>query len=106
MWGAIAQPTIRRLQASSTTARYSQPVQVGTYVMSATHSWLGPFLAEKARFTRSGAGLALASLFVVPVLKRLRVTPSMSSSFIRRATRFRLTRSPSAKSAAWIRGQP
>ena len=78
MWGAIAQPTIRRLQASSTTARYSQPDQVGTYVMSATHSWSGP-LAEKFRFTRSGAGLALASLFVVPVLKRLRVTPSRSS---------------------------
>ena len=42
----------------------------------------------------SGAGLALASLFVVPVLNRLRVTPSMSSSLIRRATRFRLTRTP------------
>ena len=72
--------------------------------MSATHSWSGP-LAEKSRLTRSGAALALASLFVVPVLKRLRVTPSMPSSRISRATRLRPTRSPSAKSAAWIRGQ-
>ena len=62
MCGAIAQPTtIRRLQASSTTARYTQPAQVGTYVMSATHSWSGPS-AEKSRSTRSGAGRALASL--------------------------------------------
>ena len=73
--------------------------------MSATHNWSGP-VAEKSRFTKSGAGLALASLFVVPVLKRRRVTPSMPSSLISRATRLRLTRSPSARSPAWIRGQP
>ena len=102
--GAIAQPTIRRLHASSTTARYSHPAQVRTYVMSATHSWSGPS-AEKSRLTRSGAGRALASLFLVP-RKRLRVTPSMPSSPIRRATRLRPTRSPLARSAAWIRGQP
>ena len=46
------------------------------------------------------------TLFVVPVLKRLRVTPSMPSSLISRATRLRLTRSPSARSTAWILGQP
>ena len=73
--------------------------------MSATQSRLGP-PAEKSRFTRSGAGLASASLFVVPVSKRLRVTPWMPSSLIRRATRLRLTRTPSSSSAAWIRGQP
>ena len=65
----MAQPTTRRLQASSTTARYSQPAHVGAYVMSATHSSSGPE-AEKSRFTRSGAGRARASLFVVAVLKR------------------------------------
>ena len=32
----IAQPTIRRLNASSTTARERKPAYVGTYVMSAT----------------------------------------------------------------------
>jgi hypothetical protein len=32
---AIAQPTTRREKQSSTTARYSQPDQVGTSVMSA-----------------------------------------------------------------------
>ena len=35
-WLAIAQPTTRREKQSSTTARYSQPDQVGTSVMSAT----------------------------------------------------------------------
>ena len=61
--------------------------------MSATQSWSGPS-AEKSRFTRSGAALAQTSRFIVPVLKRLRVTPSMPNSTIRRATRLRLTRSP------------
>jgi hypothetical protein len=28
-WSAIAQPTIRRLSTSSTTAKYSQPAKVG-----------------------------------------------------------------------------
>ena len=35
---AIAQPTMRRLHTSSTTARYSKPAHVGMYVMSATQS--------------------------------------------------------------------
>ena len=34
----MAHPTIRRLQTSSTTARYRNPAQVGMYVMSATQS--------------------------------------------------------------------
>ena len=97
---AIAQPTIRRLQASSTTARYSQPAPARTCVMSAIQNSSGPS-AERSRFTRSGAAFALASRFVVPVLKRPRVTPSMPSPRIRRPTR-----SPPARSAAWIRGQP
>src|SRR5580700_11266340 len=54
---SIAQPTIRRLNASSTTARYRKPAAVGTYVMSATQSWLGRS-AVKFRSTRSGAGRA------------------------------------------------
>ena len=40
--------------------------------------------AEKSRSTKSGAGRALASFLVVAVLKRLRVTPSMPSSLIRK----------------------
>jgi hypothetical protein len=39
---AIAQPTTLRLQASRTTARYRNPVQVGIQVMSATQSRSGP----------------------------------------------------------------
>ncbi len=61
--------------------------------MSATQSRSGPS-AEKSRLTRSGTGRASASLFVVPVLKRRRVIPSMPSAFIRRATRLRPSRSP------------
>src|SRR5690625_4221183 len=38
-----------------TTERYRKPVQVGTYVISATQSWSGPS-AVKSRSTRSGAG--------------------------------------------------
>ena len=41
-WVAMAQPTTRRLQTSSTTARYSGPTQVVMYVISANHNWLGP----------------------------------------------------------------
>ena len=102
---AMAQPTTRRLQTSSTMARYSQPAQVGTYVMSATHSSSGPE-AEKSRLTMSGAGRAPASPRVVAVLQRLRVTPWIPSPPISRPTRFWPTRSPSALSAAWIRGRP
>ncbi len=102
---AMAQPTTRRLQTSSTTARYSQPAQVGTYVMSATHSSSGPE-AEKSRLTRSGAGRASVSLFVVAVLKRRLVAPSIPKPLISRPTRFWPTRSPSALSVAWIRGRP
>lgn len=35
---SIDQPTTLRLNASTTTARYRNPLHVGTYVMSATHS--------------------------------------------------------------------
>ncbi len=35
---AMAQPTIRRLQASRTTDRKRKPAEVGMYVMSATQS--------------------------------------------------------------------
>ena len=61
---SVLHPTTRRLQASTTTARYTHPghhgrnpLQVGTYVMSAPHSRFGP-LAAKSRLTRSGAGWA------------------------------------------------
>ena len=37
-WFAIDQPTIFRLQASNTTARWRKPDAVGTYMMSATQS--------------------------------------------------------------------
>src|SRR5262249_31542618 len=39
---AIDQPTTIRLNRSSTTARYSHPWPVGTYVMSAHHDSFGP----------------------------------------------------------------
>jgi hypothetical protein len=51
----IAQPTMRRLQTSTTIAKKMNPAQVGTYVMSATHSRLASS-AAKLRLTRSAAG--------------------------------------------------
>lgn len=54
---AIDQPTNRRPQGSSTTARYSRPAEVGTCVMSATHSQLVPFGRElPAHQRRRGPG--------------------------------------------------
>jgi hypothetical protein len=40
-WFSIAQPTMRREYTSSTMARNNVPDQVGTYVISATHSRFG-----------------------------------------------------------------
>lgn len=57
---AIRQPTTLRFQASSTTARYSNPAEVGMNAMSAMQSWFGP-AAEKSRSTKSGTGRASRS---------------------------------------------
>ena len=100
---AIAQPTIRRLHTSITTARYRKPAHVGMYVMSATQSWSGP-VAVKARSTRSGAARSSSSRTVVFVHFR-RVTPWIPTSHITRATRFRLAPISFGRSA-WILGAP
>jgi hypothetical protein len=72
-WFFIDQPTMRRLHASTTTERNRKPLDVGTYVMSATQSWSGPSTL-KSRATRSGAGRAFFARFVVRHFLR-RVTP-------------------------------
>lgn len=100
----IAQPTTRRLNASTVAARYSGRVAVGTSVMSETHSWFGAE-AENSRFTRSGAGRRSAFRMVVRNFRR-RVTPVSPCSRISRATRFRLTEIPEARSSARTRGAP
>ncbi len=103
-WDSIAQPTTRRLHASSTTARYRKPAHVGTYVMSATHSRSGP-VAVNWRSTRSGAGRAVSSRTVVwNGLRRL--TPCTPAFRMSRATRFRPIWRPRAASSAWMRGAP
>src|SRR5712691_9084534 len=103
-WDSIAQPTTRRLHASSTTARYRKPVHVGTYVMSATNSRSGP-VAVNWRSTRSGAGRAVSSRTVVwNGLRRL--TPCTPAFRMSRATRFRPIWRPRAASSAWMRGAP
>jgi hypothetical protein len=51
---AIDQPTIMRLNRSSTTARYSHPSRVGIYVMSAHHDAFGPE-GSKSRSRTFGA---------------------------------------------------
>ena len=84
-WLAVDQPTILRLQASGTTARYRNPAAVGTYVMSATQSWSGP-KAVNSRSTRSGAGRASLSCRVVGPPCRSQV-PDSPASRISRAIR-------------------
>jgi hypothetical protein len=63
-WGPIAQPITRRLKASRTTARNRNPARVGTYVKSASQSWLGAS-ALKLRWTRWGTGSAWSARTVV-----------------------------------------
>ena len=85
-WFAIAQPTTRRLHASTTTARYRNPAHVGTYGMSATQSWSGPG-APKSRSTKSGAGRASRSRLVVHARRR-REIPWIPALRMSRETRF------------------
>jgi hypothetical protein len=100
----MAQPTTRRLQTSSTTASKRKPASVATYVRSATHSRFGP-VAVNSRPTKSAAGWAPASRRVVTNCFR-RLTPRTCAPRIRRATRFRPTRTPRAPSSACTRGAP
>ena len=51
---AILHPTTGRLNGSTTTARYSHPSRVGTYVTSATHDALGS-AGSKSRSDTFGA---------------------------------------------------
>src|SRR6266540_4222655 len=103
-WVSIAQPATRRLQASSTTARKRKPAQVGTYVMSATHSRLGPG-AVNSRSTRSGAHRATSFRTVVLTDLR-RLTPCSPALHISRATRLRPIWIPRSLSSACTRGTP
>ena len=67
-------PTTRRLNTSSTMARYTNPVQVGTWVTSATQSRSGAS-AWNWRSTRSGTTQWLWSTRVVRMPRR-RLTPA------------------------------
>src|SRR3984893_18481966 len=78
---------MRRLNTSSTTARYRNPAQVGIYVMSATHKRFGS-AAAKLRSTRSGAARAAGSRTVVIIHLR-RLAPRSPAAHISRATRLR-----------------
>ena len=53
---SIDQPTIIRLNRSSTTARYSHPSPVGMYVMSAHHDAFGPAGSKSRSRTFSATG--------------------------------------------------
>ena len=99
------QPTTLRLHASSTTARYRNPLAVGTKVMSPTHSSFG-FEAVKFRGKGSGAGRASWSRRVVVTPPRRRLAPTSPASRIRRAMRLHPCFSPPARSSAWMRGAP
>jgi len=61
---AAFQPTMRRLNTSTTNATYTTPDHVEQYVKSHTHFWFGA-VAVKSRCMRSGARAALSSACVV-----------------------------------------
>lgn len=100
-----AHPTTLRLQASVTTARYKNPSQVGTYVISATHSSLVS-LATNTRLTRSGAGRWRLFRSVVTHQARRRLTPWIRIARMRRAMRLRLAMIPVSANSARMRGMP
>src|ERR671936_118904 len=84
-----AQPITRRENTSSTTARYSQPSHVRTYVMSPTHSSSGAD-AVNAPCTRSGIAGGVGSGVVVRTQRGGR-RPRSPAAAINRATRLRPT---------------
>ncbi|HEU5001559.1 MAG TPA: reverse transcriptase domain-containing protein [Actinomycetota bacterium] len=105
IWSAIDQPTTRRLQESSTTAKYTLPSWVGCSVTSLTHSWSCP-VALKSRLTRSSAGASAGLRRVQPLRRRVKI-PWMPAAAISRAMRLRPTRRPSPRtSSACTRGAP
>ena len=61
------------LTHASSEVRYRNPAHVGTYGMSATHSWSAPG-APKSRSTRSGAGRASRSRLVVHARPRREIS--------------------------------
>jgi hypothetical protein len=89
---AIAQPTMRRDQTSSTTARHRKPDRVGMWVMTATHRRSSP-AAANYHSTKPTARPAVGSAMVVRT-KRSKVTPHKSAARINRATRVRPTCMP------------
>jgi len=80
-----------------------EPARVGTSVMSATDSWLGP-AAGTSRSTRSGAGRACLSRGVVTGPPRRRLAPTTPAARLSRALRLRPCRSPAACRSAGTRG--
>ena len=88
-----------------TAAQYSLPSIVGCSVTSVIHSRFG-WSTVKFRSTRSVAGSAAGSRTVQP-RRRRRYRPWIPAARISRATRLRLTGSPSPRvSSAWTRGEP
>lgn len=81
-------PTILRLQASSTIARYRNPAAVGTKVISATQSWFA-LSAMKFRSTKSGASRVSLSWMVVITPPRRRLAPTSPAKRINRVMRLR-----------------
>src|SRR5579859_2606441 len=100
----MAQPTTIREYRSSMTARYNQPSDVSTALVSVTHLLLG-CSAVNSRLRRLGAHRACGSLFVVGLRRRLDWA-ERPSCCINRTTRFREQDTPRDLSAAWIRGLP
>src|SRR5262245_41790491 len=100
----MAQPTIRRLQASSTTATYRKPAPVGTYVNIGDPQAVRPSDREVA-VDQVGGGVGVAiprggDDALAPTY------PCTAAARMSRATRLRPTRTPWAASSACTRGAP
>ena len=91
------QDSTRREYQSITTTRYMKPVFIGTYVMSAAHTWLGRVTARfRSRYGYrgcSGAGV---------LVDGLGTSASMPISLISRWTRFLFTTWPLARKTSLI----
>ena len=104
MVASIDQPTIRRENRSSTTARYSHPSAVGKYVMPAAHATFGPDGVKSRSNTLAATGRSCRESVVRT--NRFAVRPRIPCVFIRVATKFSAPSKPRWFNSAVMRGLP
>ena len=100
----VAQPTTRRENRSSRTARNSQPWAVAMYVTSPTHASFGAVVSNLR--SRIFGAIGSSCLESVVHTKRCLLRPRRPFSFINRSTRFLPIFTPLARSSRCTRGLP